>query len=86
MVSLRRVLVASVGSLAGIAAFYFCPSRWSRRFAPADRVRFGTEGLAATKADEVDYETRTDKGDHPTPRALGGQGAGLRSPADDDGA
>jgi len=76
MVSLRRVLVASVGLLLASPLFIFA-FPLVKTIRTADRVRLELKACG-TKADEVDYETRTDKAII-RPRALGGQGAGLRT-------
>jgi len=68
-------------SLAGIAAFYFClPVSKTIRTADAYDLELKACGTKATSRLRDSYG----QGDHPTPEPSA-TGAGLRSPADDDG-
>jgi len=66
MVSLRRVLVASVGLLLASPLFIFALPAGQDDSHPPTAYDLELKACG-TKADEVDYEPRTDKGDHPTP-------------------
>ncbi len=65
MIPLRKLLAAAVGLLVVLPLFAFADYQDDSGQPTSYDLELRACG---TKANEVDYETRTDKGDHPTPQ------------------